>query len=366
MKGVVPKVAIVEFGEDVQQSFEQALRLIGKIDDLNTTERPVTIKVGVFNHRTETHSTVSVVNAIINSFNKAPQIFLAESDNYKGKGSERLQIWKQLFTQRVVPFNLSEDINTRKVKIADEEICFSHILFKPNVLVSTHVLRTFEKGSILKNLLGLIPDAKKARFHKKLETALLDAYEAIGGIDLAVLDGTYTYRGAGANPHAGPDSTGYRIKTNVLLVGRDAIAVEAVGAALVGLDPEKTPVIQEAMNRDLGEGSIEKIEIVGTSFESLKEKFASVAKTQKELYTQRWGPQTWGGHAYNALESLIQEGFFRLPNERTREDVAKALESRAISTKGKEGRIANSLSRRVKKGVLKAAKGPDGWVYWTE
>lgn len=360
------KVAIVELGENVQESFEQALRLVGKIDDLNTTERPVTIKVGVFNHRTETHSTVSVVNAIIKSFTKAPQIFLAESDNYKGKGSERLQIWKELFTQRVVPFNLSEDKNIRKVKIADEEICFPHIAFKPNVLVSTHVLRTFEKGSILKNLLGLIPDAKKARFHKKLETALLDTYEAIGGIDLAVLDGTYTYRGAGASPHAGSDNTGYRVKTNVLLVARDAIAVETVGAALVGLDPEKMPVIQEAMNRDLGEGDIEKIEVVGTSFESLKEKFVSVATTKERVAHPAAGPQTWGGHSYNALESLIREDFFKLPNKRTREEVAKALENRGITTEGKEGRIANSLSRRAKKGVLKAAKGAEGWVYWTE
>ena len=279
---MVSKVAIVEFNGDVRESFERALKLIGNIDDLNTTKRHVVIKVGVFNHKakTHTHSTVNVVDAIVNSFDRAPQIFLAESDNYKGTGSERLQIWKKLFTEHVMPFNLSDDTSTRKVKITDEEIGFSHILFKPSIFVSTHVLRTFEKGSILKNLLGLIPDAKKARFHKKLETAILDAYEAIGGIDLAVLDGTYTYRGA------------YRIKTNILLVGRDAIAVEAVGAALVGLDPEKMPVIQEAMNRDLGEGDIEKIEIVGTSFESLKEKSTSVAKTQKELRTRRRGPQT--------------------------------------------------------------------------
>jgi len=289
---VVSKVGIVEFNGDVQRSLKQALKLIGNIDDLNTKERPVVIKVGVFNHKAETHSTVNVVDAIVNGFNHAPQIFLAESDNYKGTGTERLQIWKELFTERVAPFNLSEDPNTRKVKIADEEIGFSHILFEPNVFVSTHVLRTFEKGSILKNLLGLISDRKKARFHKKLETALLDAYEAIGGIDLAVLDGTYTYRGAGAMPHAGPDSTQYRIKTNVLLVGRDAVAVEAVGASLVGLNPEKMPVIQEAMNRGIGEGDVEKIEIVGTPFESLKEKIASISKTQKESRTRRRGPQT--------------------------------------------------------------------------
>jgi len=275
------KVAIVEFDEDVEEALRRAFELIGKIDDLNTTEKNVAIKVGVFDHKAETHTTVRVVDAIIKSFSKAPKIFVAESNNYRGNGLERLQIWKELFTERVVPFNLSDDTDTRKVKIVDEEIDFSHILFKPNVLVSTHVLRAFEKGSILKNLLGLIPDPKKARFHKKLETVLLDAYEAIGGIDLAVLDGTYTYRGAGAMPHAGPDSTRYRIKTNTLVVGRDAVAVETVGATLAGLNPDKMPAIQDAVERDLGEGHLEKIEILGTPVEAAKEKFSSAMKTLK-------------------------------------------------------------------------------------
>ncbi len=89
---MVSKVAIVEFNGDLQKSLKQALKLIGNIDDLNTKKRTVVIKVGVFNHKAETHSTVNVVNAIINSFNQTPQIFLAESDNYKGTGTERLQI----------------------------------------------------------------------------------------------------------------------------------------------------------------------------------------------------------------------------------------------------------------------------------
>jgi len=271
---VVSKVAVVEFNGDVHGSFKHALELIGNVDDLNTTESPVVIKVGVFDHRAKTHSTVSVVDAIVDSFNKAPKIFIAESDNYKGTGTERLQIWKKLFTERVVPFNLSEDTKTRKVKITDEEIGFSHILFKPNVLVSTHVLRAYQVGSIVKNLLGLIPDAKKARFHKNLETALLDTYEAIGRIGLAVLDGTYTYHGAGVRALG--------TKTNTLLVGRDAIAVEAVGAALVGLDPKNMPVIQEAVNRGLGEGNIRKIEVVGVSFQNFKERFRQLLRASKK------------------------------------------------------------------------------------
>ena len=248
---------------------------------MNTAKRPVVIKVGIFDHKTENHTTIEVTSSIVNGFNKAPKIYLAESDNYRGKGSERLQIWKTLFNERVAPFNLSDDKETRKVKIADEEMNFSHILFKPNVFVSTHILRGYERGSILKNLFGLVPDTKKARFHKKLDTVLLDAYEAISGIDLAVLDGTYLCRGAGASPHAGQESNQYRTKMNTLLVGRDAVAVEAVGAVLAGLKPEKMPVIQEAIKRGLGEGDLDKIEIVGESFEDTKGKFSSALKTLK-------------------------------------------------------------------------------------
>jgi len=268
------KVVVVELGSDVKQSFNQAIQFIGEIDDLNTSKRSVIIKVGVFDHRTDHHTTVNVADAIISSFNKAPQIFIAESENYKGKALERLQKWNTLFTERVQPFDLSGDMNTRQVKVADETIGLSHILFKPNVFVSTHVLRTFEKGSILKNLLGLIPDRKKVRFHKKLEATLLDLYEAVGGIDLAVLDGTYLCGGVTPNSS--------RAKTNVLIVGRDAVAVETVGYALIGLDPEKIPIINRAMKRDLGEGRIEKIEVLGASFETLKERFAQLLKTSKK------------------------------------------------------------------------------------
>jgi len=81
---------------------------------------------------------------------------------------------------------------------------------------------------------------------------------------------------------------------------------------------------------------------------------------------QRKGPQTWGGHMYQALEGLIREGFFKHPNKRIIEDVIKALEAQGLPTKGKKGNIVSSLARRVKKGVLKKSKVSNGWVYWTE
>jgi len=349
------KVAAVEFKGKIAESLKQALPLIGGIDDLNTAEKSVVIKVGVFRHKEENHTSVNVLNSIINMFDKAPKIYIAESDNYQGTGTERLQIWKELFTKRVVPFNLSNDPNTAKARIADKEMNLPRILYKPNALVSTHILRSFESGSILKNLFGCILDTKRAKYHKILPKLLADVYEATGGIDLAILDGTRFWHAAGNNP----------VQTDTVLIGRDAVAVETVGAVLAGLNPEKMPILQEFIKRKLGEGNLKNIKIVGTSFEALKTKFAAAAKAQKQQSAKPKGATTWGGKAHNAFKALIDEGFFKKPNKRTLEDAVDALEAQGLPTKGKETKIADILARRVRRGILKKHKKPNGQAYWT-
>lgn len=148
MKDVASKVAVVDITKNVQKSFEDALKLIGEIGDLNSLKRPVVIKVGVLNHKGPRvdYPTVSVVGAIVNSFCKAPKIYLAESDNYKGTGLERLQVCKEVSNEHIVPFNLSDDTKTKEDQIADEKMGFSHILFKPSVFLGTDASRRYEKG----------------------------------------------------------------------------------------------------------------------------------------------------------------------------------------------------------------------------
>ena len=349
------KVAIIRFDEKDDISLDNALKLIGGIDDLNNQKRSVTIKVGIFTTAIEHHSSVGAVKAIINSFSKAPEILIAESDNYKGTGSERLQVWKELFKRNVVPLNLSQDTDTRQFQIAGETLQLSHVLFKPNVFVSTHVLRTFERGSILKNLFGLVPDRKKARFHKKLPAALADLYEAIGGIDLAVMDGTYLWHAWG-----GPTT-----RMNTILVGRDAVSVETVGAILAGMNPQKMPVLQEFAKRNFGETEIRNIEIVGTNFDDLKKECETAIKNRRKRKSTQ-GPTTWGGRANRAFANLVKEGFFKSPNKRTLEDVIRALETKGIPTKGQEEKILSFLARRLKNGVLKRERGNGTEFRWTE
>jgi len=350
------KVAIVKFdGKTEAESLGEALRIVGGIDELNSSKKAVTVKVGVFSHKADNHTSIRFVDAIISSFNKAPQVFIAESDNYQGTGLERLQIWKELFSERVIPVNLSDLKDAQDVTLAGQKMKLSTLLFKPNILVNTHIMRTFERGSILKNLFGCIPLRKKAKFHKNeiFCSLLADIYEAIGGVDLSVMDGTYLWRGAGD----------LKVPMNTLLAGRDAVAVETVGATLAGLKPERMPVTQEFVKRGLGVGDIEDIEIVGTPLESLREESKLAARTLRKKWKERGGaPSIWAP----TIDSLIKDGFFQLPHKRTRDDVVKAFEARGISTKGYTGVITTTLSRRVRTGKLKVAKELSGLVYWTE
>lgn len=256
---MVVEVAIVDIND-----YKKAIELIGGINDLNNSENKVTIKVGIYNPATNICTTVNTLNSIINSFSKVRDILIVESDSGAGPGLERLEIWKDCFNERVKPFNLSHDKKTKIVNVAGENVPLSHVLFKPNIFISTHVPRRYEDsgdedlmnlGSIIKNLLGLIPDTKKYRFHKQLPTALLDMYEAVGGIDFAVLDGTHTYLGY--------KEKRVTVLSNKLIVGRDAFAVEAVGAYMVGFEPTEMPVLLEAKRRRLGEINIDNINIIG-------------------------------------------------------------------------------------------------------
>lgn len=349
------KVAILEFDQNEAEAFKQALQLIGGIDDLNTSEKQIVLKVGIYHPRIPQHTRIEFVRAIIDSFDRVSKIFLVESDNYCGKGLDRLQIYSELFSEHVVPFSLSEDPNAVDVELAGQEMVLSPILFKPNVFIDTHITRTMNRGSILKNLFGCIPEAKKAKYHKKeiFCPLLADIYEKTGGVDLAVLDGTYLFR----------TGNELNVPMNSLIVGRDAVAVEVIGTVLAGLKPEKNPVIQEFMRRGLGEGDLNNIEILGESFASVKAKFKGAVKTLNKKWRERGGaPKSWA----SGIDSLIKEGFFKLPNKRTREEVMKALKAKGLRVKGNASVIATTLSRRMKKGQLKGLKDSSGWVYWTD
>ena len=54
------------------------------------------------------------------------------------------------------------------------------------------------------------------------------------------------------------------------MVGRDAVAVDTVGFALIGMNPLDVPSLVEAARRGLGQADLNKIEILGESLKNVK------------------------------------------------------------------------------------------------
>ncbi len=353
------QVALVDIREHKNNSLAEGLKLIGGISKLNKSNHDVILKVGVYSPDSNHHTTVDVTGQIIKAFDKARRIYLTESDSYKGTGSDRLLIWKKLFSDTVIPYNLSEDSDTQPVKIntdvMDLTLNLPKKLFKPRIFVTTHVFRTYSKGSVLKNLFGLVPIVKKAKFHKNeiFNTMLPDITEAIGGIDLAVLDGKYLHEGL---------ATPVKVKTDLLVVGTDAVAFETVGYMLLGMKPHKLETIQSFARRGLGVGDFENIKILGASFETMKGRVAGALAEAMRLMAEqprRFSPP-------KTIDNLIKIGFFKLPNKRTFDDVMKQLEKDDSRAVDKRAEILVTLRRRVKGKKLQGEKGPDGWIFWVE
>jgi uncharacterized protein (DUF362 family) len=352
-------VAAVNLRENRHNAVKTACDLIGGIDDIDDTNREVAIKVGVFYPESGWYSTVEIVDGITRAFKHAPKKYLVETDNYQGTGTERLKVWKSLFSNTVIPVNLSDETETIPITIPNPirevTIDLAKMVLKPRVFVSTHIMRTYERGSILKNLFGLPPTRKKVQYHKNeiFFSLLTSLYEAIGGVDLAVLDATYFSKFF--------NGKGERARTDFLFVGRDAVAVEAVGFQLAGIDPLKTQVIQSFVERGLGIGDLERIDIVGVTLDELEAIFGEARKMLDAQIAKK--PDPWS--ASKAIDSLIRSGYFTSSGKKTMPEIVSALVEQDLRAKGRNKMIYSAVKRRFEKGKIQGERVNSQWLFWT-
>lgn len=137
--------------------------------------------------------------------------------------------------------------------------------------LKTHTLVLFT-GAV-KNMFGVVPGFHKKEAHlnnprpEPFSSSLVDIFSfVVPGISL--MDAVVGMEGDG--PAAGKSR-----HVGLLLAGRDAVAVDAVAAMAVGLDPRKIHTCQMAAQQGLGVCSPNHIQVVGDDLEKLGiERFA--------------------------------------------------------------------------------------------
>jgi uncharacterized protein (DUF362 family)/Pyruvate/2-oxoacid:ferredoxin oxidoreductase delta subunit len=133
--------------------------------------------------------------------------------------------------------------------------------------LKTHNLTLFT-GAV-KNIFGSIPGFKKSEYHKQapkveqFSEIIVDIFSAVKP-ELSIMDAVDIMEGNG--PSAGkPRHLG------LILAGKDAVALDAIAAKIVGFADDEIFTTEQAYQRGLGEKNIENIVIDGESIEAFRD-----------------------------------------------------------------------------------------------
>jgi len=146
---------------------------------------------------------------------------------------------------------------------------FWELVQQADVIISVPKLKTHDQTEMtcaIKNLKGLLTDSgKKANHQEGLFEAVIDLMSAVKP-QLAVVDAIICQEGVGP-------VFGRPVEMNLIVAGKDLVAVDSTCAQLIGYKPSETLLTVNAAARGLGVMDPDQIEVVGEPLDSVKRRF---------------------------------------------------------------------------------------------
>jgi uncharacterized protein (DUF362 family) len=160
------------------------------------------------------------------------------------------------------------DIPTENGKIFEKVACWE-LVQQADVIISVPKLKTHDQTEMtcaIKKLKGLLTDKGKKGMHQQgLFDGVIDLMTAVKP-KLAVVDAIICQEGVGP-------VFGKPVEMNLVLAGKDLVAVDSTCARLIGYDPGETLLTVNAAARGLGVMDPDRIEIVGERLDKVKRRF---------------------------------------------------------------------------------------------
>ncbi|MHA1297930.1 MAG: DUF362 domain-containing protein [Candidatus Helarchaeota archaeon] len=155
-----------------------------------------------------------------------------------------------------------EKYEVQVAKVAYEELIKNR---KKNVLISLPVFKTHWATKItlsIKLSLGYLFDSSKAfKHHYYHRNRLVDIFEVFTP-DISIIEGKYGIATGPCPPDQAPWSNEFRYNYDILIAGTDGVALDAVGAKLLGFENLEVDTTRIAHERGLGIGDITKVKII--------------------------------------------------------------------------------------------------------
>ncbi len=225
-----------------------------------------TAKIYVMENSTQAHMTRIVF--AINGYKEvcdetgAEIVYLDEEDTESFEFKGKLSVEDKPTGYNLKTFRLPKTI----IKIMNNRDSVTYINLPK---LKTHSMAGVTLG--IKNQWGFPQHADRGKDHNyNLHSKLVDVYEYIKP-DITIIDGIEgTIHG-----HYPPTSWEDRLVKNfeILIGGRDTLAVDVVGARIFGLTLDDVPHLKIANKRELGEGDLSKIQVIGKNLDEYTEKY---------------------------------------------------------------------------------------------
>ncbi len=244
---------------------EALLTAISKMPNpvpISPASRRIIIKPSIYDPNLPGNTSFGMMKAVAEFFQNVAPISIVESDNPVRKAEEAFKAsgYDSLMSESVNLVNLSHQ-PLKSVMMAGhyfKEVLLPSLLIENDFLVNLATVKSQKNitmGAAIKNLFGLLPNEEKANMHQHLSDVLIDLLVQFRP-RLNIVDLTYLVEG---------DRTNAKVRQiGGIVLGTDAVAVDAYCAHLLGLDPMKISYLRKASNLGLGEALIERIQVLGT------------------------------------------------------------------------------------------------------
>jgi uncharacterized protein (DUF362 family) len=267
------KVAIVR-GMNPQGITVEALEMVGAKDALST-DRPVLIKPNYINDRHPSTGITTdgrVIEGVIMYLRQqgVEEIIVGEgcghSDTFRAFRVAGVDTLKERWHVELVDLNkdnfvevsLPDPLALKRVKIAQTAL--------ESVIISVPKLKIHGGAGVtlgLKNMMGAM--TPKGSMHDGSLSKNIADLASVVKPSVTVIDGIIAGEGH--------ETRGKPVKMDLVIAGTDPVAVDAVGAAVMGVSPETVKHLRHAEEKGLGTCDLNQIEVVGEPIENVRKKF---------------------------------------------------------------------------------------------
>ena len=290
-KTAISRVAILE-AKSYDASLEDIIRRGIHLFKLDLKGKRIVLKPNLveFDPKGVINTHPAVIEAAIGSFRSlgAREVVVAEGPGHR-RDSEYLLTASGIYDVIKEHRVRYVDLNTDDVRLTKLHSSFTNLtelylpetLFNADLLVSMPKLKTHHWAGVtlsLKNMFGVVPGSvygwpKNALHWAGIDGSILDINSSLPVPQFAIVDGIVGMEGNGP-------LQGQAKQSGVLVLGDDLVAVDAISARLMMIEPRKIEYLEIA-GGFLGNISHDRIELVGERLERFQQNYRVIENFQE-------------------------------------------------------------------------------------